>query len=951
MICEKFFDEFNLFMGLVKELSLCKPTVEEINANSLKQYLEWLNFLWTEYAFLYNGTATSAYRKVKSEGLFYDDRIPIKNEMAQLKNAEKDAKKKSIFKSMLESIKVRFDSITEDIDTCQRELKESADFIYSRVIEKERKSTKSSKFKFSRKLHSSNIPYTLEIYINSEKIEFDIECPGVTPNSVGLQMVQHEWYPPRHNVKEEPSKKKTKGNSRQAIASVAAKAPTSVAASEEAPAPAAKTPVSTKKRKLIVLSQESESKSESPKSPNLPLIEEAGVITTSATTAEKGISNAQAPAPRRKKVVVLSPPDKYSHSKLSSAVIEEAIVPTSSPDKGLHAHELSHYQFHNERVHSLLAITDLSDHKESFINVVRDMFAQEEKHCRRSHNYIRQLIHQMVVNNWSFLGFLLHIEKAAFQIKDEIKVEVSSLVPYDSRKSARDSLQKKTRRKVNSICVQVMELFKNYAASGEDTHLQSVAIASLWSAMTITDEEMTGMKTLLSQCIANVTAEESLFLDLSGEGCISLREETFLAIAESGGELERLFRSNQRDASIKHLEDLIGVRVEKEFSFKSEVARARSFRILEDFYESPFRRIGTLVTVPHQSLSSGTMECYDGVAAVPVPPLVAIESAPATYVENPINVLMDDMAVLALEPVPFDKETRLRKTKGGEKADGGVVAVVGKRSGGGGGGGGKRRQSKKKKVEDKESEISDKKPDQKLSLEESDKEEESDSDEEKLDCSNENSMDVSETQEDKPVAVSDSNFFDKDDENSVNSGIVVRPFFPDHDLDSDDVYYKEDVVVEAESSVIAAPSFNDWKEMLDWIYDTLKEDFSLDEIIEALDSLEVFDAVTDLTEDDDKTSSALSSNNDKVSSSTPIVSVDESLPPAKITPFVGITPIVGITSQTSSTLSSNTDKLSSSTPIVPVAKTYWRPIDASLNPMEKERRLRKLLDTIGNIDE
>ena len=73
MICEKFFDEFNLFMGLVKELSLFKPTVEEINANSLKQYLEWLNFLWTEYAFLYNGTTTSAYRKVKSEGLFYDE--------------------------------------------------------------------------------------------------------------------------------------------------------------------------------------------------------------------------------------------------------------------------------------------------------------------------------------------------------------------------------------------------------------------------------------------------------------------------------------------------------------------------------------------------------------------------------------------------------------------------------------------------------------------------------------------------------------------------------------------------------------------------------------------------------------------------------------------------------------------------------------------------------------
>ena len=735
--CEKFFDEFNLFKELVHELSTFEPTLASINPNSLKKYVEWLNFLWTEYAFLYNGIATSAYRlKLTSEGshkLCYDKRNPIKNEMAKLKNVEKDKKKKCRYKNILEGNDTRFDEIKVAIDSCQRELKESANFIISRVKEKERKSTKSSKFIFSRKIHPSNIPYTLEIYINGEKIEFDITCPGVDPSIASRLMIHHEWCP--HHVINQTIKKK-KGNSRQpsAIASVASSAEASVAASEEAPAAAAaaKTPVSTKKRKLIVLSQESESKSESPKSPNIPLIEEAVVITTSATTSEQGISNAQAPAPRRKKVVVLSPTEKYSHSKLSSAVIEEAIVPASSPDKGLLAHKISRYQFHNERVHSLLAITDLGDLKESFIHVVRDMFAQEEKHCRRSHYYIRQLIHEMVKNNWSFLGFLLHFEKTAFQIKDEIKDEITSLVPYDKRKSTRDSLQKQTRRKVNSICVQIMELFKNYTASGNDTHLQSVAIASLWSAMTITDEEMTEMKTLLDQCIANVTAEEALFLDLSGEGCISLREQTFLAITESGGELESLFRNNQREASIKHLEDLIGVRLQKEFSFESELARVRSFRILQDFYESPLPRIGTLVTVPHQSLSSGSMECYDGVAAVP--PLVAGKSAPATNDENAINALINGTAVLALdpperkrkaddEPVPWDKETRLRKKKDGGGGGGGGS---GRRSGGGGGG--KRRQSKKKKEEDKENKIS--------SLEESDKEEEksdTDSDKEKLD--------------------------------------------------------------------------------------------------------------------------------------------------------------------------------------------------------------------------
>ena len=261
-------------------------------------------------------------------------------------------------------------------------------------------------------------------------------------------------------------------------------------------------------------------------------------------------------------------------------------------------------------------------------------------------------------------------------------------------------------------------------------------------------------------------------------------------------------------------------------------------------------------------------------------------------------------------------------------------------------------------------------------MEESDKEEDADSDKEKLECSSDNSMHVSETLEDKLVAVSDSNFFDMDDEKSVNSGIVVRPFFPDLDPDSDDEYYKEDVVVEAESSVIAAPTFNDWTEMLEWIYDTLKEDFSLDEIIEALDSLDVFDAVTDLTEDNDMTSSVLSSNNNKQSSSP---HVNE--PPAP--PPTIITPIVGITSQTSSALSSIiTDELSSSPPIVSVAEPppplaiitpnklsssplivsvdehppaliaekYWRPIDALIYPAEKEKRLREYWEKISNID-
>ena len=104
--------------------------------------------------------------------------------------------------------------------------------------------------------------------------------------------------------------------------------------------------------------------------------------------------------------------------------------------------------------------------------------------------------------------------------------------------------------------MQIMGLFKNYTVSGDDTHSQSMAIASLWPGMAIADKEISEMKLLLSNCIANVTAEEALFLDLK------LREQTFLAIVESGGTLEKLFRENKTEATIKHLEDSIALRME-----------------------------------------------------------------------------------------------------------------------------------------------------------------------------------------------------------------------------------------------------------------------------------------------------------------------------------------------------------------------------------------------------
>lgn len=60
--CEKLFEEISTFEKQVNIFTELNPRKCEVSEESVENYLDLLNFLWTEYEFLYNGSKISKYR-------------------------------------------------------------------------------------------------------------------------------------------------------------------------------------------------------------------------------------------------------------------------------------------------------------------------------------------------------------------------------------------------------------------------------------------------------------------------------------------------------------------------------------------------------------------------------------------------------------------------------------------------------------------------------------------------------------------------------------------------------------------------------------------------------------------------------------------------------------------------------------------------------------------------
>ena len=514
------------------------------------------------------------------------------------------------------------------------------------------------------------------------------------------------------------------------------------------------------------------------------------------------------------------------------------------------------YQFVNKDIQSLLTITDVGEHKEAFTNIVRGLFPTIEGNAQINHLSIRQLIVQMEHHNWNFLEFLLNFEKEVKCIMKEQKHPLNALVPIASsfHKKARDSLKKWTRKRINYISLQILELLQNFRIAGDDSSSQSLAISALWPERTLRDAEMTEMKRLLSLCIQNISAEDRLFLDLSGQNFISLREEVFSTILTSGGQVEDLFKKNEKEEGIKALEYSIGALLQKEFSFAvASGSRDRILRFLEDYYASPLPRL--VAPVPVTEEQSTLLSLPESVAAVLVD---------ANVIDGLVELEIEDN---------IKKRLRSKGEGGGRKGGGGGGG--GGRKGGGGGGGRRKKKSKKEKtieIEDDVTSAVEEDSNDEAQAESVDAEDDSDTPIKESDAPptaiimddydyEQDEFATVKTNE-KPDApsrsciyfddeeeefVSEKPHVEEDDEEESLSELEIPPFMPDQGTESD---IEEAVTKEIVTNVqTSAPTFSDKFEFLEFIYKSLNKEFSLDEIIDALDASDDDDPEELLTEE------------------------------------------------------------------------------------------------------
>ena len=86
--CKILFDEINEWRELVLFFSKLIPPKSNLSVDSaFQKYLELLNFLWTEYDYIYKGESVSAYRNSMPKKMHFDN---AETEISkQLKKKEK----------------------------------------------------------------------------------------------------------------------------------------------------------------------------------------------------------------------------------------------------------------------------------------------------------------------------------------------------------------------------------------------------------------------------------------------------------------------------------------------------------------------------------------------------------------------------------------------------------------------------------------------------------------------------------------------------------------------------------------------------------------------------------------------------------------------------------------------------------------------------------------------
>ena len=246
-----------------------------------------------------------------------------------------------------------------------------------------------------------------------------------------------------------------------------------------------------------------------------------------------------------------------------------------------------------------ISIINEGESKETLIAMmVKQYLDAEEKNSRSNFEYIVYSLKMFRNLGWTFHDFFISFEEMVMTIRKKLLQETKfgTIIMNRQLVKGREGIlmandpeihnsYRRARHFIKTFSLRIFDLvkaYKNWKDDGDADNLTN-SIASLWPTVSIGTVEMRELISILQECIGQIRGEDLLFINLSGQGFLSLREE-FFRLFTSSHELARYVKDGAMVRGINFIENFFRREMSKEQFRFSEDNSNKVWKFLQDFY-------------------------------------------------------------------------------------------------------------------------------------------------------------------------------------------------------------------------------------------------------------------------------------------------------------------------------------------------------------------------------
>ena len=245
--------------------------------------------------------------------------------------------------------------------------------------------------------------------------------------------------------------------------------------------------------------------------------------------------------------------------------------------------------------------------------MVHQYLLSEEENAKSNFETIVYSIEVFSELGWSFHDFFISFEEMVLEIRrkiiDDKRMSNKSLISTDifdatsvtldiiSTKTS-DHAYKRARRFIKSFSLKIFELFKSFHDNKYSK--LSLSIQELWPQVTISAHQMERLILVLTKCIERVKAEDLLFVNLSGQGFLSMREDLYNFLLSDIVVFQHV-QNEEMPQCVERVESFITSKLDKQYKFSKDNTN-RLWKFLGEFYQCTLPK--TFQPATHQNSSS-----------------------------------------------------------------------------------------------------------------------------------------------------------------------------------------------------------------------------------------------------------------------------------------------------------------------------------------------------------